>query len=72
MSGTVRILALLFGAVLFAGLYFGLGIAWYLAIPVGILAFMIIPIWCDWVDNKVMRHRLAGIIKKARDRKENG
>ena len=71
MSGTVRILALLFGAVLFAGLYFGLGIAWYLAIPVGFLAFMIIPILCEWVNNKVMRHHLAGIIKRARDRKDN-
>lgn len=68
MSGTVRILALLFGAGLSAVLYFGLSVAWYLAAIAGIAVFWLFPICHQNVANWRSGHHLLGIVRRARER----
>ena len=70
MSGTVRVLASLFGALMFAVLYYGLGVAWYVAIPVGIAGFWIFPICQEKLAVRQSKHRILAIIRKAKARKD--
>lgn len=70
MSWPVRILAIVFGVASWAGLSFGAGVRWYLAIPAGLAIFVIFPI-CDrlvaeWRGNR----RLDHIVKDAQDRRD--
>jgi fatty acid desaturase len=67
MSTTVRILAAAFGAALFAVLYYGLGIAWYIAILVGIAVFWLFPICQEKLANRQSGRRLRAIIKRRMD-----
>lgn len=69
MSGTVRILAMLFGAALSATLYFGLDISWYLAVLAGGATLMAFPICHEFVARTRRSVHLKRIIRDARGRK---
>ena len=70
MSGTVRILAVLFGALVFAVLYYGLGVAWYVDILAGIAGFWGFPIGQEKVAIQQSRHRILDIVRRAKARKD--
>jgi len=68
VSGTVRILALAFGAAAGTVLYLGLGFAWYVAILVGIAVLIAFPMCNEFVARLRGRARLKLIVKDAQDR----
>jgi len=70
VSGTVRVLAALFGALVFAVLRYGLGTAWYVGALAAIAGFWVFPICQEKMADEQSRRRILGIIRKAKARKD--
>lgn len=69
MSGTVRILAIAFGAALAALLYLGWHVPWYIAGPAGLIVLVVFPICHELIARLRRDVRLNDIRKVAQDRR---
>lgn len=67
MSGSVRLVAIAFGAALVALLYFVWGSRWYWALLAGALAFTATPMLHERIAGAFRRRDLKKAVKKGRD-----
>ena len=67
MSGSVRLIAIAFGAAFTGLLYFVFGSRWYWAILAGALALMAVPMLHERIAGMLRRSDLKSAVRKARE-----
>ena len=64
----IRIVAILIGAAVMAGLGYGLGASWYISMPIGIISYLVVH-YAGWAINK--RRRLHQAMDRLVEKKRN-
>ena len=64
----VRIVAVLVGAAVMAVLWYGLGVSWYISMPVGIISYLVTR-YAGWAINE--RRRLHQAMDRLVEKKRN-